>query len=159
MTKYESSIKQIYAPITNVYLKLSDLTHLQTLKDRVNDPDFESIILERAGDKVKPEQLAQIKSAVSKMEFTPDTVTGEAGPLGKVTLRIIEREENKCIKFALEGSPIQANLWIQLLPTPTGCKMRCTIGAELNFFIRQMVGSKLEEASEGLANMLSMIPY
>lgn len=159
MNKYESSIKQIYAPITSVYQKLSDLTHLQSLKERVNDPMFENLILERAGDKVKPEQVAQIKAAVSKMEFTPDTVTGEAGPLGQVTLRIIERQENKCIKFALEGSPIQANLWIQLLPTATGCKMRCTIGAELNFFIRQMVGSKLQEASEGIANMLSMIPY
>lgn len=28
MTKYESGVKKIYAPVANVYAKLSDLTNL-----------------------------------------------------------------------------------------------------------------------------------
>jgi hypothetical protein len=34
-----------------------------------------------------------------------------------------------------------------------------TLGAELNFFIRKMIESKLEKAPEGLAQFLSQIPY
>ena len=76
-----------------------------------------------------------------------------------ITLRIIEREEPKCIKFALEGAPIQANLWIQMLPQGDQCAMRLTLKAELNFLIKQMLGKKLEQGVEGLAQMLVQIPY
>ncbi len=159
MTKYESSVKQIYAPIEAVYEKLSDLTHLEAIRERVNDPNFEQVVLEKAGDQVKPDQVARIKEILEKMEFTPDTISGDTGILGTIVLRIIERDPNKCIKFALEGAPIQANLWIQLVPTETGCKLRTTIGAELNFLIKQMLGNKLEQGAEGLASMLAMLPY
>ena len=37
--------------------------------------------------------------------------------------------------------------------------MRVTLKAELNFLIKQMVGKKLEEGTEGLARMLASIPY
>ena len=47
MTKYESSVKQIYAPIEVVYEKLSDLTHMEAIRERVNDPNFEQIVLEK----------------------------------------------------------------------------------------------------------------
>lgn len=159
MTKYESSVKQIYAPIEVVYEKLSDLTHLEAIRERVNDPDFEQIVLEKAGNQVKPDQVAKIKEILGKMEFTSDTIYADASPLGKIGLRIIERDPDKCIKFALEGAPIQANLWLQLLPFESGCKLRATVGAELNFFIKQLLGSKLEQGVEGLATMLSMLPY
>ena len=159
MTKYESSVKQIYAPIEIVYEKLSDLTHLEAIRERVNDPNFEQIILEKAGDQVKPDQVSKLKEILTKMEFTSDTISADAAPLGRIVLRIIERDPNKCIKFALEGAPLQANLWLQLLPLETGCKLRATVGADLNFFIKQLLGSKIEQGVEGLATMLSMLPY
>ena len=53
-----------------------------------------------------------------------------------------------------------ANLWIQLLPTsPYESKMKCTVGADLNFFIKQMAKKPLQEGIEKLADMLAMIPY
>jgi hypothetical protein len=33
------------------------------------------------------------------------------------------------------------------------------LGAELNFFIKQMIGSKAQKGVQGLADMLAMIPY
>lgn len=160
MTKYESTVKKIYFPVESVYARLSDLTNLQVIQDRIDDPAFEQLMLEKAGDKVKPEQVAQIKERIRSLQFTQDTVSGDAAPLGTVTLRIVEREMPKLVKFALEGAPIQANLWIQLLPaSATQCAMKVTLGAEMNFFIKQMVGKKLEKGVEGLADMLAMIPY
>ena len=80
--------------------------------------------------------------------------------MGELSLRIIEREEPKCIKFEAVNSPIPANLWIQLLPvTETQCKMKLTVRAELNMFIKAMVSKPLKEGVEKLADMLAMIPY
>lgn len=159
MTKYESDVKLIYAPQDAVYAKLSDLTHLSVIRDRIDDPMVEQNIMTHAGDKVKPEQIAQLKQMLRNTEFTPDTIQLNGTPLGSITLRIIEREVPKCIKFALEGAPIQANLWIQLLPHEQGSLLKCTLGAELNFFIKQMIGSKAQKGVQGLADMLAMIPY
>lgn len=159
MTKYESDVKLIYAPQDAVYAKLSDLTHLSVIRDRIDDPMVEQNIMAHVGDKVKPEQIAQLKQMLRNTEFTPDTIQLNGTPLGSITLRIIEREVPKCIKFALEGAPIQANLWIQLLPHEQGSLLKCTLGAELNFFIKQMIGSKAQKGVQGLADMLAMIPY
>ena len=159
MTKYESDVKLIYAPQDAVYAKLSDLTHLSVIRDRIDDPMLEQNIMAHTGDKVKPEQIAQLKQMLKNTEFTTDTVQLNGTPLGSITLRIIERETPKCIKFALEGAPIQANLWIQLLPHEQGTLLKCTLGAELNFFIKQMIGDKAKKGVQGLADMLAMIPY
>ena len=90
---------------------------------------------------------------------TSSIVTGDT-PVGPATLRIIEREQDKTIKFAAEGMPVAANMWIQLLPNGENeCAMRLTVKADLNFFIRQMVGKKLEQGVDGLAQMLASLPY
>ena len=87
------------------------------------------------------------------------SVSGQT-PIGTATLRIIEREPEKTIKFAAEGMPVAANMWIQLLPQGENqCAMRLTVKADLNFFIRQMVGKKLEQGVDGLAQMLASLPY
>ena len=81
-------------------------------------------------------------------------------PVGSIKLRVVNREEPKCIKFETEQSPIPFNFWIQLLPvTPTSCKMKLTIKAELNMFIKQMVKKPLQEGIEKIADVLQMIQY
>ena len=160
MTKYESSVKHIVSPVGNVYGKLSDLTNLEAIKKNAENPELRDRILQQAADKVKPEQLDQLVERLKQMEFTADTVSLDAGPIGRLTLRIIEREEPKLVKFALEGAPMQANLWLQMLPEGDGhCAMKATLGADLNFFLKQMLNSKLKDGVDRLADMLAMIPY
>ena len=160
MTKYESSVKKIYAPVGNVYAKLSDLTNLRVIQERLADPSFEQLVRQQAGDKLNDDQLCQLRDVVAKMQFDQDSVTAEAGPMGTVSLRIIEREESKLVKFQTENSPVQANLWIQLLPaSDVQCAMKVTLGADLNFFLKQMLKGKLQDGVERLADMLAMLPY
>lgn len=161
MDKYESTVKVISAPIEAVYAKLSDLSRLEAVKERIDDPNFEQLLRTQVpADKMpSAEQLEKLREGVRSMQLTPDSVTGQAGPLGTVTLQIVERQEPKLIKFELQGAPIQGNVWIQLLPSNLGTAMKVTIGAELNFFIRKMVESKLKQGAEGLAQMLAAIPY
>ncbi|MBO4802219.1 MAG: SRPBCC family protein [Bacteroidaceae bacterium] len=158
MTTFESTVKQIHFPQSAVYNKLADLNNLAVIQERVSDPAFIEQL--RASGQVPEDKIGQIVEMASQLQFTTDTVTLPNSPLGAITLRIVERDEPKCVKFAVEGAPIQANLWIQVLPTNTyESKMRCTVGAELNFLMRQMAKKPLQEGIEKLADMLAMIPY
>ncbi len=162
MNKYESTVKTVYAPVERVYARLSDLTSLQALKERVDDPRFEEIINSQvpADKRPTPEQFEKLRTNIRKMELTQDTMSGHIGPLGDITVRIVERAEPKLVKMELEGAPIGVTMWIQMLPSDENTsRLKVTLGAELNFFIRKMIESKLEKAPEGLAQFLSQIPY
>lgn len=138
---------------------MSDLSNLEAIKQGLDNPQAKERLMQQAGDKVKPEQLEQVIEKLRSLQFDCDSVSGSS-PVGNITLRIIEREAPKTIKFALEGAPIQANMWIQLLPSGDAqCAMRLTVKADLNFFIKQMIGSKLQQGVDGLASTLAALPY
>ena len=81
-------------------------------------------------------------------------------PVGRLSLRIVNREAPKCIKFEAVNSPLPFNLWIQLLPvTENECKMKLTIKAEINMFLKGMVSKPMQDGLEKLADMLAIIPY
>lgn len=136
MMKFESGVKNIQASQEAVYQKLSDLNNLEKVKERLPE------------DKVK------------NLSFDADSMTVEVNPVGKITLRIVEKEPFKCIKFETAASPLPFNLWIQLLPvTATECKMKLTIGMDINPFMKAMVQKPLQEGLEKMTEMLSLIPY
>lgn len=161
MTKYESSVKYNAAPVDRVYAKLSDLTNLRALHERASAPAFAEMIKEKSGGKVSDEQITGIQERLQNLKFDQDSVGGHIDQLGMdVTLRIIEREEPKLVKMELEGSPVPANLWVQLLPAPDGgTRMKLTVGVELNFFMRKMIEGKLKCGVEQFAEILATIPY
>ncbi|MBQ2524486.1 MAG: SRPBCC family protein, partial [Prevotella sp.] len=131
MSKFESSIRQIDYPQQIVFQGLSNLDNLSKVQDRIPE------------DKAKD------------LSFDNDSVSINVPPVGKITLRIVEREEPKTIKFETVESPLPFNFWIQLLPvTETSCKMKLTIKAELNPFIKAMVSSHLQDGIEKIADVL-----
>ena len=85
MTTYESKIESIKNSAEYAFGQLTDLRKLEAYKDRI------------------PED--KLKDAV----FTEDSVSVKINPIGNVTLRIIETEPFKTIKFAADNSPIAFN--------------------------------------------------
>ena len=151
MTKFESDVKYVSQPVDALYARYSDLRNLETLREKLEDP----AVQEKMAAQLTPEQIAQAKEQLQTMTFDRDTLS-IGSPLGKITLRIIERDEPKFIKFAGEGTPIPVNVWIQLLPHGEGeAKLRVTIGAEVNFFMKGMVSKPLQQAANGLADILA----
>lgn len=149
MSTFESSIRQILYPQQNVYDKLSDLSNLKTLKERY----------ELMKDNM-PEEARKQAEAIKDLQFDQDSLTVNVPPVGTIRLKVVDREEPKCIKFETEQSPVPFNFWIQLLPvTTTSCKMKLTIKADLNPFIKQMVKKPLSEGIEKIADVLQMIQY
>ena len=136
MTQFESGIKMIPYKQESVYNKLSDLNNLEAVKDRI------------PADKVQD------------LQFDADSVSFSVSPVGKLALKIVEREPMKCIKFEAANSPIPFNLWIQVLPVGENeSKMKLTIKAELNPFIKGMVQKPLQQGIEKIADVLQAINY
>jgi len=136
MTKFESNVKQIPYPVEDVYRNISDLSNLERVRDRI------------------PQDKLQ------DFQFDSDSVQVSVSPVGTIKLRICEREENKCVKFETEQSPMPFNLWIQLLPvSATESKMKVTVKADIPFMLKGMVSGPLQDGVEKIADALSQIPF
>lgn len=139
--QFESNVKHVPYSQERVYNKLSDLNNLEGVRERL--------------DMVKD----KLDGKLEDMSFDRDSITLKVQGIS-LTLRIIEREPLKCIKFEGDKSPIPLNLWIQILPvTQEEAKMKVTIRAEVNMFMKAMVPKPLQEGVEKLADMLAMLPY
>ena len=133
MTEYTSEIKSIAAPLSAVYSKLSDLSNLKGMEDKLPE------------GKIK---LTGIDS---------DSCTLSVNPVGQITLRIVERRQDDLIKFEAECSPMPFNVWIQLKEADT--RLKITLRAELNMFVKPMLDKPLHEGVDRLAQLLASLDY
>ena len=141
MKRIESNVKQIPYSQESVYAKVSDLSNLRELMDRIPEDQKQNIKLE-------------------DLECTVDRVSTTISPIGKVEFAIISREPFKCVKMETTQSPLKLILWIQIVSTgDSSCKIKLTADADLNIFMAKMVEKPLTEALDKLADTLAMIPY
>ena len=146
--KLESAVKAVPHSQRAVYDTLSDLTHLKSLKDRIP-----------AGSTGNAE-MDEVKDKLQDLSFDKDSMSINISPVGNVSMRIVDREEPKMIKFESDKSPLKFKFWIQMLPVEaTTSKLRLTIDADVPFFAKGMVEKPLQEALEKIADMMAMIPY
>jgi hypothetical protein len=136
MIKTESNIKQIPYAQETVYKNLSDLSHLERLKDKIP--------ADKVGD----------------VSFDQDSITFKVPMAGQVTMKVVNREEPKTIKLETVKSPVPLTFWIQLLPTDeNSCKMKLTVKADVSLFMKGMIQKPLQEGLEKMADALATIPY
>ena len=129
-------MKQIPYSQEAVYRNISDLRNLEKVRDRIPE------------DKVKD------------FSFDADTISINVPPVGELKLRVVEREEPKCVKFETAQSPVPVNVWVQMLPVDEqSSKMKVTVKAELNPFIKGMVSGPLQDGVEKIADALAKIEY
>lgn len=153
LSKFESEVKIIPQAQTILYSRFADLNNFASIKDAMSNPDVQ----QRLSEQVPADKLEEVKKYAEGLSFETDAIH-ISSPLGQITLRVVERDEPKCIKFASEGSPVQLYVWIQLLPHGDyESKLRVTVGAEVNFFMKGMVAKPLQQAADGLANMLCAV--
>lgn len=138
MTTIESTITKSPYSDEKIFSILSDLSNLERVKDRLPQ------------DKVK------------NMTFDKDSCSFEIAeaPIGPISIRIIEREPNKTIKFGSDQSPITFNLWVQLKSVgENDTRMKLTIKADINMMIKMIIEKPLKEGLDKMAEMLASIPY
>ncbi|MDR1937225.1 MAG: SRPBCC family protein [Tannerellaceae bacterium] len=136
MTEFISDIKTVPYSDERIFGMLSDLSNLERMKDRIPQ------------DKMKD------------FSFDSDSCSFSVDPVGKITFQIVEREPNKTIKFMTTNSPVPLNMWIQLKQVAEGdTRMKLTVRAELNPFIKPMVSKPLQDALEKISTILASLPY
>ncbi len=136
MTEFVSDIKTIPHNDDVVYRVLSDLSKLETVRDKIPE------------DKIK------------EFSFDADSVSFHVDPIGIVKFIVVEREPNKLVKFKSEKLPFDVFLWIQLVQkAENDTKLRMTVRAELNPFIKGMVSKPMKQLVDTISNTLAVLPY
>lgn len=136
MTSYESEIKTISSNEEVVFAVLSDLSRLESVRD-----------------KLPTDKVSGVSISKESVRFT---VNG----IGEIGFRIIDKEPYKTIKFESEQLPFVVNVWIQLKQVAENdTRMKLTLRAELPTMIKMMLGNKLGEAINKMADGLSQLPY
>ena len=134
--EFVSEIKMIPHNDDRIYAMLSDLSNLERIQDRIPQ------------DKIK------------NFEFDSDTCSVTVDPVGKISFQIVDREPNKLIKFTTTNSPVPLFLWIQLKQVAENdTRMKLTVRADLNPFLKPMVSKPLQEAVDKISTAIALLPY
>ncbi len=128
MEKYESKQYKIALPAENIYRVLSDFSN------------FTPII----GDKVECWQATENSCSFRAKGFN-------------LRLDIIDKVPFDYIKVGSgEGSPMNFTFWIQLKQlAPDDTRMKLTLHVELNMMMKMMIGGKLREGIDRIAEQIA----
>lgn len=136
MTEFISDVKNISHNDVDIFRVLSDLSKLDLIKDQI------------PGDKIRD------------FRFDSDSCSFRVDPIGEVRFCVIEREPCKLVKFKSENLPFDVFLWIQLVQkAEKDTKMKITLRADLNPFIKGMVSKPLKEGLEKISDVIAELPY
>lgn len=136
MTEFVSDVKAILYNDADVYRVLSDPRKLELVKERIPE------------DKIKD------------FTFDEESISFHVDPIGKVRFLVVEREQNKLVKFKSENLPFEVFLWIQLVSiAEKETRLRMTLKADLNPFIKGMVEKPMKEAVDKISDALTQLPY
>lgn len=136
MTEFVSEIKTIPHSDAEVFRVLSDLSKLESVKDRIPE------------DKLRD------------FSFDANMVSFRVDPIGKVTFLVEEREPNKLVKFKSEKLPFDVFIWIQLVAkAEKDTRLRLTLRADLSIFMKGMAEKPMREAVDKISDALAHLPY
>lgn len=95
---------------------------------------------------------------VEGWQATQDTCSFKAQGFN-VALEMVERKENELIKVAPAaegGIPFEFAFFVQLKEiTPTETRLRVVLDAQMNMMIKMMIGNKLQEAVDKIAEQIA----
>ena len=146
INKYVSDVKHIDH---NQQIIFDYLSNFENLSEYLNSGLIEKIT----------KQVPQIK--ITDFSSDRDSCRFNLTGLGLAEIKIVNREPYKTIKVESSGSlPLSMVFWIQLLPVSAFVtKMRLTLHAEFSTMVKMLIGDKLNDGINQLADRLANLPY
>lgn len=136
MEKYESKIKVVKASTDALYSALSDL------------------------GRIKDALPAQAFDQVKDPQFSADECSFTIDKIGRVAISIAEKTPASLVKYALKAAmPVSANLFMQMKDAPDASgesRLKVTMTADIPLMLRPLVGNKLQEVVDKIAEAISM---
>lgn len=135
--KYESKIGQAQANAADIFAVLTNLENLQRFAEHIPQ------------DKVK------------ELEITRDAIRFKVDGLGaKITIGIMDQEQDKMVKYGAENLPIPLTAWIQIKQVEEkNTRMRITIKTDIPAMFRMMLDKKMQQGLDQAVDMLCQIQY
>lgn len=103
---------------------------------------------------------AEVREKLRDVHFGDDHISFNVAPVGEMKLLVSQRVSPSLIVLRPESSPIEVSIAVHIAAKGDNeADITAELQADLNFFLRQMVGDRLNDAADKLAQMLAMIPY
>ncbi len=132
MALYQSKTITVNKPFEEVYGKVSDLKNLEQFQDRIP------------------------KEYTVNFECDTDYVQFRVAPVGDLLLRIVERGADK-IRLNVEKLPFKAEISMNIgNVSPSETNIQLVLDADIPFFVKHIVGNKLEEGMDKIADILTL---
>jgi hypothetical protein len=132
MALYQSKTITVNKPFEEVYGKVSDLKNLEQFRDRIP------------------------KEYTVNFECDTDYVQFRVAPVGDLLLRIVERGADK-IRLNVEKLPFKAEMSMNIgNVSPSETNIQLVLDADIPFFVKHIVGNKLEEGMDKIADILTL---
>ena len=132
MALYQSKTITVNKPFEKVYGKVSDLKNLEQFRDRIP------------------------KEYTVNFECDTDYVQFRVAPVGDLLLRIVERGADK-IRLNIEKLPFKAEMSMNIgNVSPSETNIQLVLDADIPFFVKHIVGNKLEEGMDKIADILTL---
>ena len=132
MALYQSKTITVNKPFEEVYGKVSDLKNIKQFRDRIP------------------------KEYTVNFECDTDYVQFRVAPVGDLLLRIVERGADK-IRLNVEKLPFKAEMSMNIgNVSPSETNIQLVLDADIPFFVKHIVGNKLEEGMDKIADILTL---
>ena len=132
MALYQSKTITVNKPFEEVYGKVSDLKNIEQFRDRIP------------------------KEYTVNFESDTDYVQFRVAPVGDLLLRIVERGTDK-IRLNIEKLPFKAEMSMNIgNVSPSETNIQLVLDADIPFFVKHIVGNKLEEGMDKIADILTL---
>ena len=139
MSAYESKIYPVQATREQVFAKLANPGAL--------------------AEKVK-NLPPEVREKLQSVTFSNDGVSFNVPPMGEMRMLFTERVSPSRIVIGPESSPVPFSLAINIGEDAGGnATIQTAMDIELNMFLRQMVGNKIGDGIDRMAEMLARLPY
>ena len=132
MALYQSKTITVNKPFEEVYGKVSDLKNIEQFRDKIP------------------------KEYTVNFECDTDYVQFRVAPVGDLLLRIVERGADK-IRLNIEKLPFKAEMSMNIgNVSPSETNIQLVLDADIPFFVKHIVGNKLEEGMDKIADILTL---
>lgn len=133
MARYKGNTVAIARPIETVYDRVSDLSGYQQYVDRLPD---------------------DIKAKIGDVVFEPDAIY-IGTPIGKVALKMTEKNRPADVKFEAQGSPVPLSVKLQLEePEAEKTLLTPVVEVEVPGMMLPFVGPKMQSAADQLSTLI-----
>lgn len=141
MEKYESKIKVVKASPEAIYTLMTDLSQVN------------GILPSNISDKVKETQVS-----ADECSFAIDKI-------GRVALKIDERQPCSLVKYVLSAAmSLGINIFLQIKEAPQATsepesRIKVSLTADIPFMLKPLIGGKLQEVVDRVAETIAMKTY